>query len=82
MPCLGFRLLLMGAGPATAFRPFWRVGPSPFSRASPSFRGLTHSQKGRSNVNQNCKRTSELEVMSSNDNYKNKARRPTKNREF
>jgi hypothetical protein len=57
-------------------------GPSPFSRASPSFRGLTHSQKGRSNVNQNCKRTSELEVMRSNDNYKNKARRPTKNREF
>ena len=44
--------------------------------------GLTHSQKGRSNVNQNCKRISELEVMSSNDNYKNKARRPTKNREF
>ena len=54
----------------------------PSSRASPSFRGLTHSQKGRSNVNQNCKRTSALEVMSSNDNYKNKARRPTKNREF
>jgi len=81
MPCLGFRLLLMGAGPATAFRPFLESGPSPFSRASPSFRGLTHSQKGRSNVNQNCKRTSEPELMSSNDNTKQN-RQPTKNREF
>lgn len=43
--------------------------------------GLAHSPESRSNPNQDCKETSELELMS-NDNYKNKARRPTKNREF
>lgn len=54
----------------------------PSSRASPSFRAWPTPRKGRSNPNQDCKRTSELELMSSNDDYKNKARRPTKNREF
>lgn len=67
-----FSLIADGSRSCDRLPAFLGSGPSPFSRASPSFRGLTHSQKGRTNVNQNCKRTSELEVMSSNDNYKTK----------
>ena len=53
----------------------------PSSRASPSFRGLTHSPE-RPEQPKQLEQSSQLELMRNNDNYKNKARRRTKNREF